>query len=164
MIDRVDKAGRKGSERAVMLRTAIRPIGRRNRRKGGGVLEIMLLLPVLITLAFGVVDYGYYLYLKNTFEGAAELAVRAGVPAAATNSSITTAAGTMLGAAGISSSNYTVTISPTSVSGLSAGSTITVTITGTWGNLGTKLLGTAFGGIAATKQITGSAVMLKEST
>jgi Flp pilus assembly protein TadG len=80
------------------------------RRSGTSILEMMLVFPLLIMLSFGVVDYGYYIYLKNTFQAAAESGARAAIPYAATNSSVTGASGIvtqMMSAAGIPSSKYT---------------------------------------------------------
>ena len=138
--------------------------GRMLKRRGGSMLELVLLLPILLMLSFGVVDYGYYFYLKNTLQGAAQAGARAAIPGAATNANVTTAVSNILTAAGLSSSNYTVTLSPTDVSTATAGSTVTVTITCTWANVGTRALSSSFGGISDSKQIVGVAVMRKESS
>ena len=44
---------------------------RRGRRSGGAVLETVLVMPVLLYLAFGIVEFGYYFYVKHSLEGAA---------------------------------------------------------------------------------------------
>jgi Flp pilus assembly protein TadG len=141
------------------------PIGkfkRQTRRAGSAVLETCLVLPILIMLGFGVVDYGYCIYLTNAFQGAAQAGARTAVLDTSANSDVNTAVSTMMTAAGVSASNYTVTLSPSNVSGLTAGTNVTVTITGTWGNLGTKILPTMFGGMSNSKQIIGVSVMQKE--
>jgi Flp pilus assembly protein TadG len=135
-------------------------------RGGSTVLEMALVAPILFSLSFGLCDYGYFLYLKNTFQGAAQAGARAAIPFNATNSNITGSTGVvtnMLTAAGISSSNYTVTLSPSSVSGLSAGTQITVTISSTWGAIGTHILSPSFGGMATSKVIKGVSVAEKEA-
>lgn len=134
------------------------------KRRGGSMLELVLILPILLMLSFGVVDYGYYFYLKNTLQGAAQAGARAAIPGTATNTNVTTAISNILTAAGLSSSNYTVTLSPTDVSTATAGSAVTVTITCTWANVGTHALSSSFGGISDSKQIVGVAVMRKESS
>lgn len=142
------------------------PVRRSTARGGTSLLEMSLVLTTLIMLTFGVIDYGYYIYLKNTFQGAAQAGARAAVPFAATNASVTGASGVvtnMLTAAGIPSTSYTVTLSPSNISGISAGTQITVSISASWGTVGTHMLGTAFGGISNSKQVTASAVMQKES-
>jgi Flp pilus assembly protein TadG len=125
-----------------------------------------LIAPMLFMLSFGVADYGYFLYLKNTFQGAAQAGARAAVPYAATNANVTGATGVvtkMLTAAGIPSGNYSVTLNPSNISGLSAGTLVTVTITANWSTVGTHILPASMGGIGSGKQITGAAVAQKES-
>jgi Flp pilus assembly protein TadG len=138
----------------------------RHNRRGSALMEMMIVLPILFMLSFGIVDYGYMIYLKNTFQGAAQAGARAAIPYAATNSSITGTTGvitTMMTAAGFSTSQYTVTLSPSDVSNLSAGTTITVTISALWQNVGTHALGSSFGGISNSKSISAYAVAQKES-
>jgi hypothetical protein len=110
-----------------------------------------------------VVDYGYYFYLKNTLQGAALSGARAAISSTATNTTVTTAISTSLTAAGLTSSQCTVTFSPTDVSTVTAGSSVTVTITCTWSTVGTHALSSSFGGISDAKQIVGAAAMRKES-
>ena len=133
-------------------------------RRGGSLLELMLVLPILLMLSFGVVDYGYYFFLKSTLQGAAQAGARAAAPAGATDTSVNTVISNILTASGLSSSNYTITYSPTDVSTAAVGSTVTVTITCSWANVGTHALGTSFGGISNSKQIVGVAGMRKESS
>jgi Flp pilus assembly protein TadG len=135
-----------------------------NARRASSVLELCLVLPILLTLSFGIVDYGYFLYVKNTVQGAAEAAARAAIPATATNSSVNTVITNMMAAAGLQNSGYTVAFSPTDVSTAAAGATVTVTIAVSWGNVGTHTLSAGYGGISNSKQITGAAVMIKESS
>jgi Flp pilus assembly protein TadG len=139
---------------------------RKPRRKGAALLEMLLVLPILLMLSLGVVDYGYYLYLKNTFQSAAEAGARAAVPYAASNSSVTGTNGIvtqMMTAGGFPAASYTVTLSPSNVSSLSAGTQITVTISALWGNVGTHALGSSFGGMSNSKTVVGTAVMQKEA-
>lgn len=134
------------------------------KRRGSSVLEFVLVLPILIMLSLGVVDYGYFFYVKNTLQGAAEAAARAAIPPTATNSSVTTVVSNMMTAAGLQNSGYTVTFSPSDVSTASAGSSVSVTINLTWGNVSFKALSSGYGGISSSKQVTGTAVMIKESS
>jgi Flp pilus assembly protein TadG len=128
------------------------------------MLELMLVLPILLMLSFGVVDYGYYFYLKNTLQGAAQAGARSAVPATSTNASVTSAVANILTAAGLASSSYSVTLNPSDISTAAAGSTVTVTITCTWASVGTHALSSSLGGISDSKQIIGVAVMRKESS
>ena len=40
-----------------------------HRRRGNAVIEAALILPVLLMLAFGVVEYGYFFYVKKHSSG-----------------------------------------------------------------------------------------------
>ena len=134
--------------------------------RGGAILEMALVMPLLFMLSLSMAEYGYFFYLKSTFQGAAQAGARAAVPFAATNSNVTGSTGVvteMLTAAGLPAANYTVTLSPSSISGLSAGTQITVTIQATWGTVGPNIIGSSFGGISSSKVIRGVAIMQKES-
>ena len=133
-------------------------------RSGGAVLEMCLALPVLVMLSFGIVDYGYFLYVKNTLQGAAEAGARAAVAPSATNTSVTTIIASSLSAAGLQNSGYTVAFSPSDISTAAAGSAVTVTVNLKWGNVSMNTLSAGYGGISSTKQIVGAAVMMKESS
>jgi len=138
------------------------PLCRSRRSRGGAVLETIIIMPLLLSLSFGAAEYSYFFYVKNALSGAARDGARAAIPSTGTNTSVTTAINTSLAAANIDSSSCTVTTSPTNVSTASAGSLITVTITATWGTIGIMPLSSTYGGISSTKQVVGTAVMIKE--
>jgi Flp pilus assembly protein TadG len=149
-----------------MTETLKRPrtiTGALRQRRGSSVLEFVLVLPILIMLSFGVVDYGYFFYVKNTLQGAAEAGARAAIPSSSTNASVNTVISNMITAAGLQNSGYTVTFSPSDVSTSSPGTTVSVTIGLTWGNVSFKALSSGYGGISNSKVVSGNAVMVKES-
>lgn len=123
-----------------------------------------LVLPVLLMLSLGVVDYGYYFFVKNTLQGAASAGVRAAIPPGATNANVTGVISSMMTAAGLQNSGYTVTLTPSDVSTATDGQNVTVKITCTWANCGTHALPAGMGGISNAKQVIGSAVMQKEGS
>ena len=67
-------------------------------------------------------------------------------------------------AAGFAQSKYTrpPTISPTGWATSAAGTTVTVTVTTTWGTAGVNVLPTYLGGMPTTKSISGATTMRKE--
>jgi Flp pilus assembly protein TadG len=136
---------------------------RRPVRRGASVLEFVLVIPILTMLSFGIVDYGYYFYVKNTVQGAAQSGARAAIPGTALQSDVTTAVSNILTAAGLQNSGYTLTTSPSDVTTASVGSTVTVTVKVNWSNVGLHTLSAGYGGISNSKVITGSASMRKES-
>jgi Flp pilus assembly protein TadG len=126
-------------------------------RRAGAAMEMMLLAPILLMLAFGVVDYGYYFYVKNAFQAAANAGARAAVSSTSTNTTVSTVVSNMLTGANLQNSSYTITYSPSDITTAAAGSAISITVSTTWGNVGTKTLGVAFGGISTSKTIYGYA-------
>jgi Flp pilus assembly protein TadG len=129
-------------------------------RRGGSVLEMVLTMTILLNLCFGGIEFGYYFFVKNTIVGAAREGARASIIAGATDSSVDSAVDNVLSAAGLGTNNFTVSISPDLSTSPTAGTNMTITISGNWGTIavGFRPLGI----IAANKTITGSAVMRKE--
>jgi Flp pilus assembly protein TadG len=132
--------------------------GNRNIRRGSAVLEAALVLPIILSLSFGGVEFGYYMFVKNTFQGAAREGARAAINAGATNTDVTTAVAGVMTAAGFNSSQYMITTNPATVSSATTGTAVTVSISAQWGTIGVRPLGV----IPSTKNVTGSTVMRKE--
>ncbi len=135
------------------------------RRFGGAVLEMILILPVLLYLAFGTVEFGYYFYVQHTLEGAARDGVRASIPAGAVYADITAAVDAAMAASNLASSGYTIQVKDGAAVILNLGSavqgdTMTVTVTCTWGTAGAGYR--PWGLIGTAKQVIGAAVMRKE--
>ena len=131
---------------------------RRFFRRGNAVLEAALVVPILLYLAFGTVEFGYFYYVKNNVQGAAREGVRAAIPPGATNTDVTTAVSAQMTAAGLQASGYTVTTNPSNVSGLAPGTSVTVSVQCTWGTVGLRPLQL----ISSSKLVKGQAVMRKE--
>lgn len=127
-------------------------------RRGNAVLEAALVVPILLYLAFGTVEFGYFFYVKNNVQGAAREGVRAAIPPGATNTDVTSAISSQMTAAGLQSSGYTVTTTPSNISGLAPGTTVTVNVQCTWGTVGLRPLQL----MSAAKLVKGQAVMRKE--
>lgn len=133
--------------------------GRPGRRRGNAVLDMALVMPILLYLAFGTVEFGYYFYVKHTLQGAAREGCRASIVSGASASDVTTAVSNVMTAAGFSASKYnSPTVTPSGWASASSGTAITVTVQSTWGTIGIKpsmMIGSA-------KVVAGSAVMRKE--
>lgn len=147
-----------GDTRGIGRGLACARPARVRRRRGNAVLEAALVIPILLLLAFGTVEFGHYFYVRNNVQGAAREGVRAAIVASATNSDVNAAVLSSMTAAGLEDSGYTVTTSPSNVSGQAAGTTITVTVTCEWGTVGMRPMQL----ISASKQVRGQAVMRKE--
>ena len=132
----------------------------RRRWRGSAVLDAALVFPILLSLTFGTVEYGYYFYVKHSLQGAAREGARAAITPTAAQSDVTTAVTNALTAAGLQNSGYVTSTSPASVGSLTAGTSITVTVTCTWGTVGAGFR--PLGLIGSTKQVKGITVMRKE--
>ncbi len=136
--------------------------GRIIKVRGGSLIELVLVLPILLSLSFGIAEYGYYFYVKNTMLGAARNGARQAILSTATNTTVTSAISSTMTAAGLQNTGYTVTTSPASMTGLPTGQLITVTITVNWGTAGVHVLPSWLGGISNSKSVVAVACMNRE--
>ena len=131
-------------------------------RRGGALIEAILILPLLIMLSFGVVEYGWAFYVKHTISAAAYGGARNAITTGSTNATVTAAVTASLQSAGLLPTNYTVTTSPTVIAGTPAGTYVSVTITCTWSAVGVSPLSPSMGGLPANKQLTCTVLMAHE--
>ena len=122
------------------------------------MLEAALVLPILLLLAFGTVEFGYFLYVNHNLQGAAMAGVRAAIPSGANNADVSQAVGDVMTACGLQGSGYTVVITPGDVSTAAAGGNVSVRVECTWGAVGVSPLGL----ISAGKVVRSTALMRKE--
>ncbi|HZL35425.1 MAG TPA: TadE/TadG family type IV pilus assembly protein [Tepidisphaeraceae bacterium] len=135
---------------------------RAGRGRGIAILELMLVLPILLMLSFGLVDYGYFFYLKSTVQGAGEAGARAAIVTGAANSDVATAVTSVMSLAGIPAANYTVTTVPTDITTAATGTYVSVTVSCSWGTVGYHALPVFMGGISNSKQLAGAGSMRRE--
>ncbi len=134
----------------------------RPRHRGGALIEAILILPLLIMLSFGAVEYGWAFYMKHTISAAAYVGARNSITTGSTNATVTTAVAASMLAAGFQPAQYTLTTSPTTVAGAAAGTYMTVTVSCNWSTVGVTPLPVVLGGLPATKQLTCSVLMAHE--
>jgi Flp pilus assembly protein TadG len=135
----------------------------RNRRPGSSVLDMALVLPILLALSFGTIEFGYYMFVKHNMQAAAREGARAAIVPSAVTSDVTTAVANVMAAAGLTQSGYTTSITDTNgntinVSTAAAGTAIKVTVQCSWGTVGVRPLGV----ISSSKVVAGTTVMRKE--
>jgi Flp pilus assembly protein TadG len=150
------------------------------RRRGGAVLELALTLSILFSICYGLIECGYYFYVKNSMEGAAREGCRAGIVTGGTSALCNAAVENQLQAAGLVPNatvasgsagtymlgNYTVTYKDNGtlitgdVSAITTGDTLTVTISATWGTVGAGFRPAAI--IGASKTISTASAMRVE--
>ena len=155
-------------------RTALR---HRNRWRGGNaILEMAIVMPVLMYLAMGMVEYGQYVYLKHAFEMAARDGARVALVSGTTQAEVVAAMTNTLAAANVTynpawAKFYWVTApganaQVTDLTTISAGFGIEVTLSAQYSTLPnavrplSSLIPAA--GIGTGKQITGTCTVIRE--
>src|SRR4051812_25144209 len=114
------------------------------RRRGNAVVEAALVLPILLALAFGTIEFGHFFYCKHTFQGAARDGARVAILSSSTNTSVTTAVANTMTAAGFTSAQYSVAITNTSnvaiadIRTATTGTAVKVNVSATWGTIGIR--------------------------
>ena len=136
------------------------------RRRGATVLEAAFVIPILLSLAFGAVEVGYFMFVKHTLHGAARVGARVGSLPTSTNAEVTTQVGNAMTAAGIPSNQYTLQVrnantdADITLSSTASSTPVKVTVSCTWGVVGNGLR--PLGVIDASKVASASVVMIKE--
>jgi Flp pilus assembly protein TadG len=150
-----------GSSRGGTLRA-------RSFRGGAAIVELALTLGILFSVVYGTIEFGYYFFVKNTMEAAAREGCRAAIVSGGTNNSATTAAINQMVGSGLLPSgattmgNYTLSTTPSTIYGTSIGTEVTVTITATWGTVGSGFRPAQI--IGASKTISAACSMRKEGS
>jgi len=139
---------------------ASRRLALTRHRRGAEVVEMGLALGILTALIFGGVEFGYYIFVKHAVQTATREGARTAVLVGSANSNVTTAVSNVMRSAGLSNSGYTLSTSPTDITSAASGSQITVTVSCTWGTVGSGVRPLSL--ISAGKVISVSVVMLKE--
>ena len=101
----------------------------RKRRSGVAAIEMALLLPLLLTLVFGMIEYGSLFWRAQQVANAARNGARRGIMAGATASNVTTAVDQTMLASGMGTTNYTVVLTPANPASLASGGSFTVKVT-----------------------------------
>ena len=119
------------------------------RRRGVTVLEATLVLPVVLALIFGAIEFAYVFYVKQTLQAASREGARRGVLEGADNTAVQQAVTAAMEAGGLGDSAYTVTISNAStgaaanVSAIPAGTGVLVEVKAPWSQFSVFLSGFA---------------------
>ena len=145
--------------------------GRLGRCSGNAVLDLAFILPILLALTFGAVEYGYALFIKHALQGAAREGARAAIVNGATSAIVQQKVDDAMLVAGFPQSKYTrpPTIETihngATTSGMTAavaGDGIRVTVQAQWSAIGMDVLPTWMGGIDPSKVLSGATMMRKE--
>jgi Flp pilus assembly protein TadG len=132
-----------------------------------------LVLPLLLMITFGAVEYGYAMFIKHTLQSAAREGARAAIVQGADQNAVMTAVDNAMNVAGFAPAKYTrpatiemqqqgTTTWSTAWGSAVAGDSIKVTVQTTWGTAGISVLPGWLGGIPTTKPLSGATTMRKE--
>jgi Flp pilus assembly protein TadG len=141
---------------------------RRSRnRRGSSVLDTFFVMTLLLGLSFGIVEYGYFFFVKHNLQAAAREGARAAILPGATSQNVTDAVTSLMKSAGLDKTGYSVSVTDTGgkaldVSSATAGTPIQVQVQCTWGSVGVHPLPESLGGISPAKVVKGATVMRKE--
>ncbi len=106
------------------------PLNGRSRSEGIVLVELAIVLPLLLMLTFGIIEYGWLFLKAQQVTNAARQGARVGATPDATNADVENAVSTVLTAAGMGGSGYSLAYQPAGdVGSLDTGTTFTVTVT-----------------------------------
>lgn len=77
--------------------------------RGAAAVEFALVLPLLCSILFGTIEWGYYFYTREIVINASREGARTGTLLAATSTDATAAAQSYLTSSGLTASNATIT-------------------------------------------------------
>jgi len=149
------------------------PLPRGRMARGAALLETVVVLMLLLTLSFGMAEFSYAFFVKNTMEAAVREGARAGIVSGANTSDVQAAVARQLQAAGLQTSLTTVdtarfNFTPPNPAGVIVGGALTVTLQlRRWDVMpaGVRPMSTMLGSTSPLRPdrvITASAVMRKE--
>jgi len=157
---------RQQTPRSILRRHRNRGGSRRPRllRQGNALLDLAFVLPILLALTFGAVEYGYALYVKHALQGAAREGARTAIVAGATSAQVQAAVDNAMQVAGFPQAKYTrpATVTPANWAGSAAGTQVKVEVKATWGTVGVHVLPQVMGGINPAKELKSATTMRKE--
>ena len=132
--------------------------GVRSPRRGAALMEAAIVLPLVLLLLFGVIEYGWLFLKSQQINNACREGARVGVRHGSVGADVTSAVQNSLQAVGLESSAYSITMSPGDPGTIDRGDPFTVTITVPYE--GTLSIGVPFIPVPATLQAT--VVMARE--
>lgn len=117
-----------------MALTSTRPAKIR-RCRGSTIVEAAIVLPLLLLVIFGLIEYGSMFLRLQQIENVARQAARTAATPDATAAQITTLITTMMTSAGLGGSGYTATVIPADPSAAEVGTQLSVKIEITYANI-----------------------------
>lgn len=82
----------------------------RHQRRAAAVVEMAIVSPILFTMLFGIIEYGWVFAFKQSVTNSAREGCRTATLQGSTDKQITDAVQVYMGAYGLKSTDYTVTL------------------------------------------------------
>ena len=98
------------------------------KRRGLSTVEAALVVPLILLLTFGVMEYGWMFLKAQQISNAARHGARTAVRPGATNAEVVDAVSNLLTAADLGGSGYSVNLTPADVSTPETGEAVTVQV------------------------------------
>jgi Flp pilus assembly protein TadG len=131
------------------------------QRRGAAIIELVVASALLLSLAFGAVEFSYYLCLKHTLTAAAREGARAAIVPGNTNSQVNAAVASEISAVGLGNCGYSVVTVPADITTATTATSISVTVSCNWGTAGSGFAPLAL--IGTSKKVSASVAMRAEN-
>lgn len=131
-----------------------RTLKKKRNRNGAATVEFAVVLPLLLLIIFGIIEFGHAFLTQYTISGAAYEGARTAVLPGSTNTLVTTKVANVLSGAGLTYSSCIT--NPVNVTSAKAGDPVSVTVTVIYNPLSGLIPG------LNGKSLRGVAVMRKE--
>lgn len=105
------------------------------RRRALALVEMAIVMPLLILLTLGVLEYSWMFLKAQQITNASRAGARAGARIDAGAADVESATLAAMTAAGLNDSGYVLTLSPADLSSLNPGEQLVVTVTVTYSNI-----------------------------
>ena len=105
------------------------------KRKGLALMETALIMPVLLTMTFALLEYGWMFTKSSQIQNASRHGARLSITPDSTTGQVQAGVLNMMQAAGFSPSDYALTLTPSNVSTLNPGESVSVRIDVTYSNI-----------------------------
>jgi Flp pilus assembly protein TadG len=104
-------------------------------RRGLSTVEAALVIPLLLLLVMGIIEYGWMFLKVQQINNAARHGARIGITENATNTDVTAGVSALMADAGLAGSGYVLTLAPADVATARPGTALTVTVTVPYSNV-----------------------------
>lgn len=105
-------------------------------RRGTSTLETALILPLLLILTFGIIEFGWMFLKVHQINSVTRQAARTAMLPESTNATVTSQINSLMTASGMSTGSYTIAFSPADITTAQTGQNVSVTIQVPYANIG----------------------------